>query len=184
MKTMKATNTLKYMSLLTALLCLLTLATTACGSDDDDKDMTPPAITGEGITASPINCDVYHPGDVIAFRYLFTDDVELGSYNIEVHSNFDHHSHSTEADDHGHEAGECDGDEHEHEHEHEGEEAEGTAWVYNQSFSIPAGQTRFLASVDIAIPADARHGDYHFMVRLTDRAGWQQLKALAIKIDE
>lgn len=25
-------------------------------------------------------------------------------------------------------------------------------------------------------------GEYHFMIRLTDRAGWQQLKAVAIKI--
>ena len=34
------------------------------------------------------------------------------------------------------------------------------------------------------IPADAALGDYHFMIRLTDRAGWQQLHAVAIKITE
>jgi hypothetical protein len=27
-------------------------------------------------------------------------------------------------------------------------------------------------------------GDYHFMIRLTDKAGWQQLKALAIIIED
>ena len=42
----------------------------------------------------------------------------------------------------------------------------------------------YTARHDIAIPADIDPGDYHFMVRLTDRAGWQQLHAMAIKITE
>lgn len=163
-----------FLSLMTALLT----GFAACGSDDDDKDMTPPSISDRGITASPINCQVYHPGEVIAFRYLFEDNVELGNYNIEVHGNFDHHSHSTEGNDHDHEGGECADD-----HDHEADEG-GTAWVYNQTFSIPAGQRSYSAKQDITIPADAKHGDYHFMVRLTDRAGWQQLKAIAIKIED
>jgi hypothetical protein len=27
-------------------------------------------------------------------------------------------------------------------------------------------------------------GDYHFMIRVTDRSGWMQLKALAIMIED
>ena len=113
------------------------------------------------------------------------DNQELGNFNIEIHNNFDHHTHSTEADDHDHdhEMGECDDDE-EHEHEHEHEHSEGNAWVYNRDFTIPAGQRQYDARVDIPIPADAALGDYHFMIRLTDRAGWQQLHAVAIKITE
>ena len=159
---------------------LMALVTTfvACGSDDNDKDMTAPVISGRGLTASPINCQVYHPGDVISFRYLFEDDTELGSFNIEVHGNFDHHSHSTEADDHDHEGSEC-----HHDDDHE-DETSGTPWVFNQDYGIPAGQVSYKAAVEIPIPADVRHGDYHFMIRLTDRAGWQQLKAVAILIEE
>ena len=107
------------MSLLMALITILTLSFNACGSDDD-KDMTPPVISADGITANPINCQQYHPGDVIPFHYVMLDNQELGNFNIEIHNNFDHHTHSTEADDHDHdhEMGECDDDE-EHEHEHE-----------------------------------------------------------------
>jgi hypothetical protein len=169
------------MSLIMALISIITISIAACGDDDDTKDMTPPTISAEGITANPINCQEYHPGDVIPFHYVMTDNQELGAYNIEIHNNFDHHSHSTEADDHDHDhgTGECEED-HDHEHEHH----EGKAWVYNQDFTIPAGLRSYDARQDIQIPADAAPGDYHFMVRLTDRAGWQQLHAVAIKIVE
>ena len=57
-------------------------------------------------------------------------------------------------------------------------------WVFNQDYQIPAGQKSYTARFDIQIPADIDEGDYHFMVRLTDRAGWQELKGIAIKIEE
>ena len=163
-----------------ALITVFTLSFTAC-SKDDDKDMTPPVISDQGITANPINCQQYHLGDIIPFHYVMTDNQELGAYNIEIHNNFDHHSHSTEADDHDHEMGECDDDE---EHEHEHEHSEGKAWVYNQDFTIPAGLRTYEARQNIQIPADAAPGDYHFMIRLTDRAGWQQLHSVAVIIVE
>ena len=148
-----------------------------CNKDNETaKDEIKPVISNQGITANPVNCQVYHKGDTIPFFYLFTDDTELGSYNIEVHDNSDHHSHSTESNDH--EGGEC---EHHEEHEHEANEQH---WVYNQSFEIPAGLRSYEARVKIPIPEDVAEGDYHFMIRLTDKAGWQQLKALAIIIED
>jgi len=169
---------IKYMSLMMALATVLSLCFTACSSDDE-KDMTPPVISGQGIAvASPINCEVYHPGDVIPVRYMLTDDMALGSFNIEVHDNFDHHTHSTEGD--NHEGTEC--EDHDGEHHHDGKE-EGTTWKYNESFKIDGGVTAYPINVDITVPKDARHGDYHFMIKVTDLAGWQQLKALAIKIE-
>lgn len=168
-------NSMKIM-MVCVMAVVLTGTVVACG-DDDDKDMTSPTISDKGIVANPVNCQAYHPGDVIPFRYVFEDDMELGSYNIEIHGNFDHHSHSTEADDH--DGAECEG----HHHDEEEAEEEGVAWVYNKSFQIPAGQRTYDAQVDIPIPADIRHGDYHFMVRVTDKAGWQQLKAVAIIIE-
>ena len=165
-----------FMSFMMALITIFTLSFTAC-SNDDDKDMTPPVISDQGITANPINCQQYHPGDIIPFHYVMIDNQELGNFNIEIHNNFDHHSHSTEADDHDHEMSECDDDD-EHEHEH----SDGKAWVYNQDFTIPAGQRQYDARVDIQIPNDINPGDYHFMIRLTDRAGWQQLHAVAIRV--
>lgn len=148
-----------------SLLCVLC----ACSSSDDHepKDMTQPVITNTDIMENPMECQQYHPGDVIAFHYVFTDNVELGNYNIEVHNNFDHHTHSGSAV-------ECELD--------EKKEAGDKAWIFNQDYTIPSGLRTYNARVDIQIPADAETGDYHFMIRLTDRAGWQQLKAVSIKV--
>ncbi len=147
------------------LLCALC----ACSSSDDSettKDMTPPVISSEGITANPIDCQVYQRGGVISFNYVFTDDTELGSYNIEIHNNFDHHTHSTSSV-------ECPMDE---------KKTPVNPWIYNQDFTIPTGQKKYNSRIDIPIPADIDSGDYHFMVRVTDKAGWQQLHAVAIKV--
>jgi hypothetical protein len=147
-----------------SLLCALC----ACSSSDDDpaKDMTLPTITDQNITANPVDCQVYQRGESIPFHYLFTDDTELGSYNIEIHNNFDHHTHSTSST-------ECAMD---------AQKEPISPWVYNKDFSIPAALHTYDAHIDIAIPTNIDPGDYHFMVRLTDRAGWQQIKAVAIKI--
>ena len=148
------------------LLCALS----ACSSSDDveTKDMTKPVITDTGITANPIDCQTYQRGTVIPFRYVLTDNLELGSFNIEIHNNFDHHSHSTSSVECGHEAS----------------KAPVNPWVYNQDFTIPSGQRTYAAQVDIPIPTGIDPGDYHFMVRVTDKAGWQELKAVALKITE
>ena len=149
---------------------MLLCALSACSSSDDDdtKDMSKPVINTKDIVAVPTDCEVYKRGDVIPFNSLFTDDTELGSYNIEIHQNFDHHTHSTSSV-------ECQMDE---------KKDPVKPWTYNQDFSIPSGQKSFTARHDIAIPADIDPGDYHFMVRLTDCAGWQELHAVAIKITE
>ena len=153
-----------YFSLM--LLCALS----ACGSDDDEetKDMTYPVINTTDIVAVPTDCQVFKRGDVIPLNVLFTDDTELGSYNVEIHNNFDHHTHSTSSI-------ECSMD---------AKKEPKKPWIYNQDFDIPSGQKTFTARHDIAIPSDIDTGDYHFMVRLTDRAGWQQIHAVAIKITE
>lgn len=148
-----------------SLLCALCACSSA--EENESRDMTQPVISEEGIVANPIECQEYHPGDVLPVQYVFTDNVELGNYNIEVHNNFDHHTHSGSAV-------ECELE--------PLKEAGAHAWVFNQDYAIPAGQRSYTARVDIPIPVNAETGDYHFMIRLTDRAGWQQLKAVAIKI--
>lgn len=150
------------------LLFLCTLCACSSSDDDESKDMTYPEISVEGVVANPVNCEIYHRGDVIPFEYLFTDNQELGSYNIEIHQNFEHHTHSTAAE-------ECPMDE---------VKEPVKPWVYNQDFSIPAGLRTYKARHDILVPADIDTGDYHFMIRLTDYAGWQQLHAVTIKIAE
>ncbi|MBD8388439.1 DUF4625 domain-containing protein [Dysgonomonas sp. BGC7] len=139
----------------------------ACsGSDDDDKDMEKPGINMNGSNSFPQNCVILYRGESFSFRAIFTDNVELGSYSIEIHNNFDHHSHSTDNV-------ECD---------LEPKKKPIKAFVYNQDFAIPEGKIIYEANEEISIPEDVDTGDYHFMVRVTDKAGWQQLRAISLKI--
>ncbi|MBR1401715.1 MAG: DUF4625 domain-containing protein [Prevotella sp.] len=146
---------------------LLLCALSACSSSDEElRDMNDPEISSEGITAMPIDCQVYERGGVIPFNYVFNDNLELGSYNIEIHNNFNHHTHSTTSVD-------CEQDE---------KKAEVNPWVFDQDFTIPSGLRSFTARHDISIPANVDTGDYHFMIRLLDKTGRMKIHSVAIKI--
>jgi hypothetical protein len=140
----------------------------ACAGNDDSKDMEKPLIEMSAAHAFPQNCDILYRGEMYTFRAIFTDNQELGNYTIEVHNNFDHHSHSTDNV-------ECDADP---------RKTPVNPFVYNQDFAIPAGEVYFEAQNLFTLPADIDTGDYHFMIRLTDKAGWQQLTAISLKIKD
>ena len=142
------------------------LGMTACTSDKD-KDTELPTITDAGIRANPVDCQVYNRGEIIPFHYRFTDNEELGNYNLEIHNNFDHHTHGTQGKS-------CDPDT-------EKRNAD-KAFKYNKDFAIPHGSKTYDATQNIQIPANVEPGDYHFVIRVTDRTGNQQLRAMAIKI--
>ena len=57
-------------------------------------------------------------------------------------------------------------------------------WIFNQDYPIPAGETVYEANLRIPIPADVDPGEYHFMIRVTDASGWQQLRSVSIRISE
>jgi len=155
-------NIMKTKVFMSALLCALA----ACSSSNDN-DTTPPIITDEGVAACPSDCQVFKRGNVIPFQYVFTDDVELGNFNIEVHNNFDHHTHTTSAV-------ECKADT---------IKTPVQPWVYNSDFDIPHGLKTYTAILNIDIPTDADAGDYHFMIRVTDKAGWQEIRSVAIRVE-
>lgn len=150
------------------LISLLFVSFASCG-DSDSKDVSYPVISDTLSTASPQECDRFYRGETIHFHALFADNIALGNYNIEVHNNFEHHSHGTSATD-------CELD--------PVKPATSKVWVYNESFPIPANSAVHDAFVDIPIPDDIDPGDYHFVVRLTDAAGWQSFKAYSVKILE
>lgn len=145
---------------------MLLCALCACSSSDDDEKDTDVPVIAESDMACPLECDTYPRGGKIPFRYLFKDNKELGNFNIEIHNNFDHHTHSTSAV-------EC---------ELGTKKEPQNPWVYNKDFNIPDGAKTYAPEMEIKIPADIDTGDYHFMIRLTDKAGWQQIKSVAIKI--
>ena len=147
---------------------LLSLLCALCACSSTDTDTTVPEILHVCEATAPLNCQEFSRGGAIFFDYLFRDDTELGAFNLEIHNNFDHHTHSTEA-------GEC---------RQDPAKQHVKPWILNKDYPIPAGSTSYEAKVTIPVPEDVDPGEYHFMIRLTDRSGWQQLKSVSIRILE
>ena len=150
----------------------LLLVLNSCGTDED-IDTTKPTIDLSIQDAFPINCDTIYYDEVFRFSALLSDNVELGSYNISIHDNFDHHSHTTES-----EIVECILDP---------IKVPVNSLVYIQDFSIPAGSASYQTGDAIMLASanddgDFDAGDYHFFISVTDAQGWSAKKGLSVKI--
>ncbi len=148
------------------LLFIFGLILSLSGCSSENKDDINPIIDMTGNDAFPVNCSVIHPGETFTFKAVFSDNDELGAFSLEIHDNFDHHTHSTDVV-------EC---------EMEPDKEPVNPFHLIEEYDIPSGLVSYEAEVDIAVPEDVDTGDYHFMVRLTDASGWQTLKGIAIKI--
>lgn len=159
--------TMKNFRITTALLALLMIGS-ACSGDDaaSSVDDVKPTIDMSGANAFPMSCATVVRGTTIPFKALFSDNRELGAYSINIHQNFDHHSHDTETD-------AC---------ELDPLKTPVNAWNQTLTFTIPAGNQQFLAEQSIQVPADIDTGDYHFMIQLTDATGWATLRGISIKV--
>lgn len=138
---------------------------------EEEIDKIKPSIDLSIQDAFPVNCDTLYFGESFNFKVLFTDNVELGSYSIDIHNNFDHHSHSTEVT-------EC---------ELWPVKVPVNPFVFIDDFEIPSGSNEYKTSQVISIPAgngkgEFDEGDYHFFISLTDKEGWSTQKGLSIKI--
>ena len=147
------------------LLLLLSAALFGCSDNNDQKDLERPKII-DVENVSPVTCQTILRGETLPVRCLFTDNKELGAFNIEIHNNFDHHSHSTSAED-------CPFDP---------DRKPENPWIYNEDMQIPENSVSYNLNIEIPIPNDVDTGDYHFMIRLTDKAGWQVFKAVSLKM--
>ncbi|OMQ13096.1 DUF4625 domain-containing protein [[Flexibacter] sp. ATCC 35103] len=156
---MKRTN-----FLVAVFICVIVLA--SCSSDNNDIDTEYPVIDISAANVFPIQCSEITRGQKITFRAKFTDNTALGSYSLDIHHNFDHHTHSTEVNN-------CTSDP---------VKKPVNPLLYINSVMIASGQKSYEAVQEITIPADIDPGDYHFMIRLTDKEGWQTIKGLSIKI--
>ncbi|MFH7001974.1 DUF4625 domain-containing protein [Flavobacterium bizetiae] len=154
----------KTKSLIAVLISLLALA--SCSSDNNEIDTEYPVIDISASNAFPIQCSEITRGQKITFRAKFTDNAALGSYSLDIHHNFDHHTHSTEVNN-------CVADP---------IKKPVNPMLYINSVTIPNGEKSYEAVQEITIPSDIDPGDYHFMIRLTDKEGWQTIKGLSIKI--
>ena len=145
-------------------LMVLPAVLLSCSKEERDDEL--PEIIMSEAGHFPQNCDTLYPGESFTFRARFTDNIELGSYSIDIHHNFDHHSHSTEM-------AECPMDP---------KKTPVNPFLFIEQFDIPEGKREYDAMQVITIPADVDHGDYHLMIRLTDKTGWQAIRGISIKI--
>lgn len=137
----------------------------ACSSDDDSSiDQEYPTINLN--ETNPQVCSVLQRGEVFTAKIVVDDNQELGSVSIDIHHNFDHHNHSTEVE-------EC---------ELDAKKEPIDPFTYIKSIPIPEGNDHYVVEQEISIPEDIDAGDYHFMIRVTDAAGWQTMKGISIKI--
>lgn len=141
-------------------------ALTSCSSDKNEIDTEYPVVDISASTAFPKQCSQVKRGELFTFKAKFSDNANLGSYSLDIHHNFDHHSHSTEVNT-------CVVDP---------IKKPVNPMLYINITPIPEGQKSHEATKQIFIPADIDPGDYHFMIRLTDKEGWQTIKGLSIKI--
>ena len=163
-------------------LALSTLTFTACNKDDDEIDTEKPTIDLSVANAFPQNGSVVYFGESFDLNSILADNCELGAYSVNIHSNFDHHSHSTEEEEEEHH--------HEEEEHHHNDGEEGDGFYFSQDYTIPAGSKKYTANNKIEIPALApdgdeyQAGDYHFMITVTDKAGFSTFKAVEIRIEK
>ena len=144
------------------------LLAAGCSKDSgEDIDTEYPVINMEGPNAFPGQCSTVKRGESFVFSAELSDNRELGSVGIDIHHNFDHHTHSTETENCGLDP----------------VKTPVKPYVLIQTYPLQNGLKSYSIQQQIAIPADIDPGDYHFMVRLTDKEGWQTIKRLSIKIN-
>lgn len=137
------------------------------GDNDGAVDMTKPTINFKVANGFPKPCEVLKAGDKFLLRVELQDNQELGSYSVDIHHNFDHHSHSTEVIS-------CALDP---------KKSADNPFVHIKSYAIPGSTKKYLVEQEISIPASIDKGDYHFMLKVTDKSGWQQIEGFSIKIN-
>ena len=152
--------------LFSAPIALLAILSSCSKEDDREIDTEYPEINISAEGYFPKQCSQLKRGDTFVFSALFTDNQELGSSSIDIHHNFDHHTHSTEVQ-------ECNLDLQKH---------PVNPFLFIQNYDIPTGLTTYEIRETVSIPEDIDPGDYHFMIRLTDTEGWKTIKGLSIKI--
>lgn len=148
-------------------MATLLIGMASCQKDETPQvDREPPSIDIGFAGAFPVQCSELKRGETAVVKVRLEDNMALGSFSVDIHHNFDHHSHSTEVV-------ECDMGE---------VKAAVNPFLFIRSYDIPDEPTTYETNVEIAIPDDIDTGDYHFMVSVTDQQGWSAMIGLSVKI--
>ncbi|MBT0607378.1 DUF4625 domain-containing protein [Aequorivita echinoideorum] len=152
-----------------AILFTGALVFASCSSDDGEEiDEERPEITVAYENGFPTSCAELKRGETYTFRARVTDNLALAAYSLNVHHNFDHHTH----DDQG---SLC---------ELEPIKEAQSPFIYLENFSIAENPQTYEISIPVTIPETVDLGDYHTAFSVTDQTGWQSRTSIDIKIIE
>lgn len=132
----------------------------SCSSDDDHRiDTKKPVI----VLNNPSDHQAFLPGEKIYLNVDFSDNLELGSYKIEIHFSEDGHT-------------------------HKGNE-EFAEWFYAETSTLEPGSVQANLEKQISVPVEINNlpiaeGHYHLGIYLTDKAGNEQQLFSEIAIGE
>ncbi|MEO9571918.1 MAG: DUF4625 domain-containing protein [Polaribacter sp.] len=141
----------------------------ACSNERGiEKDLEKPTISINYNGGFPKACEVLTKGETYNFKALVTDNLELASYSIDIHNNFDHHTHDDQA-------ATCD---------LAAIKNPTNPLIYIENFTVQAGKKSYEFNVSVTIPKEIDAGDYHCSYSVTDITGWQSITSIDIKIAE
>jgi len=150
-------------------LLIITLLITSCSSDDSASiDEQKPTISINYNEGFPQACEQLVKGETYIFKAQLTDNKALASYSLDLHNNFDHHTHDDQGE-------VCD---------LEPIKDAVNPFIYMENFNIEGGLTTYEINISITIPDDIDTGNYHCSYSVTDETGWQSRTSVDIKIVE
>ena len=151
------------------LIALFTLTFfAACSSDDDEiLDSERPEIT----VNDPVEGEAFEVGGELHFDVNFSDNDALSSYRVDIHNNFDGHTHSgvlnsTVSFDPVMQATSV------------------RPWSFNQTFNIEGAPQTYHAHEHIEIPDDIAEGPYHLGITVIDVSGNENQVYVEVVIGE
>lgn len=149
----------------------LSLLFSSCQNDNEDIDDEKPLIDISGTDTFPLACDTLYFGEPFTMIASFSDNVALGSFSLDIHNNFDHHSHSTEVI-------ECDLAD---------KKDPVNPYTLIQDFEIPDGSASYKTNLELTLPSSNEdglfdEGDYHFHINLVDQTGWATQLGVGVKL--
>lgn len=146
-------------------LAFLGLCLTGCKNDSEVVDVEKPKI--DLSKTFPTNCKEVQRGVPFVFKSFFSDNQALASYSLDIHNNFDHHTHSTEV------LTDC---------TLEPKKKPVKPFSLIKTYTIPNKPKAYAATQTFTIPKTYDGGDYHFMIKVTDHKGWTTLKGISFKV--
>lgn len=135
------------------------LGLTSCSDDDssDGLDNQAPVVT----IHEPTTDEAVAVGGEVHLDVELIDDIELASYKIEVHNDFDGHDHDRPF----------------------GVE-QTIPWSLNQTQELDPGQTNYTIHQHLEVPGNAAEGAYHLGIIALDQAGNQTEAYVTIIVGE